>query len=68
MKRFTDLPHGQQVALAAYAALVASEPLIPGEVGLHVKYSRAMGDIASTVGLRGRKRMNQEDRHDRKVR
>jgi hypothetical protein len=67
MKRFNELPHKQQVYLAAYMALLASEPLLDGEVvGLPYRYTRAVGEIADTVGLRTRKRINQEARHDRK--
>ena len=67
MKRFNQLPHSQQVALAAYMALLASEPLCDGEaIDLPKRYTRAVVEIAATVGLRARKRENQEGRFDRK--
>jgi len=64
---FSMLSHDGQVALAAWAVLLAAEPLVEGEViGLPPIYNRAVGAIASTVGLRTRKRHNNTRRYDRK--
>lgn len=60
--RFEDLSHDGQVALALWALFVKAEPAdrmpLPDPV-----YARAVGDIATTIGLRSRKARNYEDIH-----
>jgi hypothetical protein len=63
--RFSELSPEGQVALAAWAVLVKSFPLEPGEVaGVPCGLNRALGDICTTVGLRTRRRHNNQRRHD----
>ena len=58
--RFAGLSHDSQVALAAWAVLLKSDPPTVGDrlTLPPTRYGRAVGDIAVTVGLRSRKRMN----------
>ena len=63
--KFDDLSPDGQVALAAWAVLLISEP--PRELelaGLPCGLTRALGDICKTVGLRGRSQHNNQRRHD----
>lgn len=70
--RFVDLSHTGQVALAAWAVLLKSDP---PEDGTRIavpprRFARAAGDISATVGLRSRKQENYPpaQRHRRRVR
>lgn len=58
--RFAELSHGEQVAMAAWAVLFASEPPAEGEpfAMFPPRFRRAIGEVADTVSLRDRKQMN----------
>lgn len=61
--RFEDLTHDGQVALAAWALLLKSEP--PEELeaaGVPRGINRALGDICVTVGLRSRRKQHNNQR------
>ena len=64
--KFRQLSHDGQVALAAWAVLAVSEPIVDYELSvrdLPAKYNCAIGDICKQVGLRGRRRHNNERSH-----